>query len=781
VIYNDKTDVKTVLQRIHCGEIHNVVISPGPGTPESRDDVGLCVDLLRAQPRIPVLGVCLGFQALAVAHGGRVARAAEPVHGRLSAVEHTSHPLFADIPSGPAYQVVRYHSLVVEEESLPERLQAIAWCGMRSHALAVGPFREAGHEWTSPLGASQCMNGRTSENRTLMAMCHRELPHYGVQFHPESIGTTYGRQLLQNFRTLTFEYWSSRLAASRIYTGPFDSLLQAKPTNGASSSALADGTVQHGRCYHVLVRQVAGVVLSDIEGGTERIFTDIVLRGEPQTPANRADTFWLDSAATDRGRFSFMGGSGGPLWRRITYDLPDANHSHDVLGILTIIDAAGKRTTRQIGFWTWLEEELSCYRCITIGEGDEKGDGNASCRPPFDFWGGLVGYIGYEMKSQCGGKAAYNAATPDAALFFADRAIGVDHHTGNLWTLSVYNGSDGSQQAIDWIDATATAIQLLQPAKSMEASFRADDEATHRRKGATQKPVARDKLFVLRDTRSTYLANVALCMDALYRGDSYELCLTTQMQLDMAPDAWKLYHTLRHVNPAPYGAWLSFAGEDLVVCCSSPERFLRGDREGLLEAKPIKGTAPRSLNATAEEDAAAAARLPASEKDRAENLMIVDLLRNDLGRVCLPGTVHVPSLMAVESFATVHQLVSTVRGRKRPEISVAGAVRAAFPGGSMTGAPKLRSMEILDELEGGPRGIYSGSLGYFSINGAFDLNIVIRTAVVHRGRVSIGAGGAIVVQSNPDDEYEEMRLKAKALLSAIGRCDGSSEPAGVID
>jgi para-aminobenzoate synthetase len=259
------------------------------------------------------------------------------------------------------------------------------------------------------------------------------------------------------------------------------------------------------------------------------------------------------------------------------------------------------------------------------------------------------------------------------------------------------------------------------------------------------------------------MANVAACKRLLEAGESYEICITNEIALAGPRDAFALYRVLRRVNPAPYGAFLRLP--EGAVLSSSPERFLRVRRDRSIESKPIKGTASRRADPHA--DAEARARLLSSSKDRAEHLMIVDLLRNDLGLVSQIGSVHVAKLMDVESYETVHQLVSTIRGLLRDDVDLVDCLRATFPGGSMTGAPKLRTMEIIDGLEGAARGVYSGALGYLALNGTADLSIVIRTIVATARGATIGSGGAVVMLSDAEEEYDEMLLKAQPLLEAM--------------
>ena len=337
----------------------------------------------------------------------------------------------------------------------------------------------------------------------------------------------------------------------------------------------------------------------------------------------------------------------------------------------------------------------------------------------------------------------HRSKLPDAALLFCDRLIAFDHDQRRVHLVALADES-GVAAADAWLETAERELEQLQ---------------------APDPPPAPGALtFVPRDNRATYLANIAAAKHEIAEGETYEVCLTTELHSDGAVDPLAAYRALRARNPAPHAALLRLG--DVSVLSSSPERFLRVGRDRVVESKPIKGTAPRAAHPA--EDAYRAEALRADEKSRAENLMIVDLVRNDLGRVCALGSVEVPALMVIESYATVHQLVTTVRGRLRDDASAIDCIRAAFPGGSMTGAPKLRTMEILDRLESGPRGVYSGALGFLSVNGTADLSIVIRTLVASPHGLQIGSGGAIVAASDPAAEHDEMLLKARAVLEAVG-------------
>ena len=261
-----------------------------------------------------------------------------------------------------------------------------------------------------------------------------------------------------------------------------------------------------------------------------------------------------------------------------------------------------------------------------------------------------------------------------------------------------------------------------------------------------------------------YAELIAACQASIVAGDAYQLCLTNRVDVDVRPDPAAAYLALRGSSPSHHGGYVRFG--DVALLSASPEQFLHVDPDGIVSTKPMKGTRPRGTDPA--RDAELRRELLESEKERAENLMIVDLMRNDLGRIAELGTVSVPSLLDVEEYAHVHQLVSTVRARIRHPLTVLDVVQSAFPAGSMTGAPKRSAMEILHGLEEGPRGVYSGAFGYLGVDGSADLAMVIRSIVLTPDGASIGTGGGITALSVAEEEIEETRVKARALLEVLG-------------
>lgn len=449
----------------------------------------------------------------------------------------------------------------------------------------------------------------------------------------------------------------------------------------------------------------------------------------------REHAFWLDSAAPgSRGRFSFLGDASGPLGAVVTCDVNRGE---------VMVKGRGGAEARRESIFDFLGDELR-----RLGRPSRLGP-----ELPFEFDGGFVGYLGYELKADCDGARAHVAPTPDAAFLFADRVIAFDARERRTFLLCLCEPG-GAGEADRWLTETAVRLRSLPPLPEPPSQPGAPGELRFARR------------------RQRYLADVEECRRRLRAGETYEVCLTNTLRVEAPPDPLALYRALRRANPAPYAAYLRFG--DLAVLSSSPERFLGIESDGTVEARPIKGTCRRGK--TAAEDARLAAELAADGKTRAENVTIVDLLRNDLGRVCEFGSVEVAELMRVESYETVHQLVSGIRGRLRPEVDAAACVRACFPPGSMTGAPKLRTMAIIDELEGEARGVYSGAIGYLGLGGSGDLSVAIRVIVCDGEGADIGAGGAIVLESEPECEWGEMLLKATAPLRAF---EAGLDPASI--
>ncbi|CAM9505123.1 unnamed protein product [Ectocarpus fasciculatus] len=996
VVFNDDDDGDLWKTIERMGRVpDNIVISPGPGRPDVPKDFGMCAQALREAIDIPILGVCLGHEGLGLEHGATVARAPEPMHGRLSPVFHDGQDaLFRGVPQGS--RVVRYHSLVVDGDTLP----------------AEGPLRATA--WTG--------------DGVLMAMRHEQRPHWGVQFHPESVGTRHGSDIVRNFRDLTVAWHGGRGAAAAVANGgcvgigggiasPTESVrlqtdlpsgmvrngygkprAEVEMAAGASPALFPRGSAETAadavtpvvadttaaasvplpdrrsrpaprrrKPFVLLVEEVdmAGDALNDGDEG--RGPGDSRRRSGPTMPdtehAFRAlygddrTAWWLDSSSQRPGlavdgqakaRFTFMGGADGPLSQTIEcygggrLVIQHAGVEDDAVGA----EKGGNRQEVRGNIMDYLKAEMakmghaispegasddsgglevrmvgngggSSSGIPGVGDVDDEGrarndeDGRGTL--PFDFVGGFVGFLGYELRHEAtdvmrrsaggtewdwqppgggkwedsafGGSAAvhsdHGSSNPGASastavpvgsgedhagvngsagprhgggggdvplgfLVFVDRFVAFDHQQGKAYVLALSRaetspnddddggsidvavsddrrGNDAQASApttthpardgaLDWIRRTAASLRGLAPSRGgVSEGHAAAGTSPAALNGAADKVGTACAMDV---HRSRYEQSLEEVMRLVGEGETYEVCLTNQIVCErpkgpgaVATPPLDLYSRLRRSNPAPYAAYIVHdpnrrlsspaAGGDagaggaagrgggggdgpaFAVCCSSPEKFLKVDGDGWVESKPIKGTVKRGK--TPAEDLILATDLAKGEKNMAENLMIVDLVRNDLGRVCQTGSVSVPKLMHVESYATVHQLVSTIRGRLRPDCGALDAIAAAFPGGSMTGAPKRRTMEIIDRLEQGrPRGVYSGSIGFLGVDGAADFNIVIRTAVVTPQNVTVGAGGAVIALSEVDDEYEEMLLKATSVLGALGhkKHPGRGGPAG---
>ncbi|WP_370158060.1 aminodeoxychorismate synthase component I [Bradyrhizobium yuanmingense] len=375
--------------------------------------------------------------------------------------------------------------------------------------------------------------------------------------------------------------------------------------------------------------------------------------------------------------------------------------------------------------------------------------------PPFQ--GGAAGFLAYDMNQTLERLPALASRAPQAILHFYDIIISFDHCRQRCWIVST-----------GWPEKDPTR-------RETRARHRADEFAAllarpgKELKQSPGKPSSWHANF----SRDGYLTAVERVIGLILAGDVFQVNIAQRFSahLPASFDPIDFYCRLRRVNPAPFAALLRYG--TLTIASSSPERFLKLDgRE--VETRPIKGTIPRSPDS--EEDQRRAEFLLASDKDRAENTMIVDLMRNDLSRVCTPQSVDVPVLCGLESYASVHHLVSVVRGELAAGHDAVTLLRACFPGGSITGAPKVRSMEFIAEIEGFAREVYCGAIGFIGFSGCMDTNIAIRTVVLDGGLAVFHAGSGITAMSDPVTEYEEMRAKAQRIFEAFG-----DQPGGPVD
>ena len=391
----------------------------------------------------------------------------------------------------------------------------------------------------------------------------------------------------------------------------------------------------------------------------------------------------------------------------------------------------------------WLDREHSASsRFSVIGTGEEVMLPNIEAlrsgleihedlEVPFDFRPGLVGWLDFEQRKP--------------RFLRVESAMVFDHEKKHLYLIA---RSDDEFKFKQWLDAALLRIGLI-GGESLKYLHQTEDAVI--------------SAVNARHDDASYLKLIEKAKEQISAGNVYQLCLTNRFSIEGKADPLATFIRLRDQNPAPYSGYFKL-GETTLVS-SSPEQFLKVDSKSRVSSKPIKGTRRRGESEA--EDLEIFNELKNNTKERAENLMIVDLMRNDLAKVCEPETVSVEKLFDVESYATVHQLVSTIVGELAPGNDAVSAIAATFPAGSMTGAPKLKAIEIIGELEAGERGVYSGIAGFIGDNGSAEFGMVIRSLVFEGGAISLGVGGGITIDSEPEAELEETKLKAKALLRAL--------------
>ena len=684
-----------------------VIAGPGPGTPEKAEDIGLIANLwnLPEKYTVPVLGICLGFQSLVLSHGGSIYRLENPQHGIVTHVVHSNRSIFKGIGD---VRVTQYNSLAVKLDDAREYLQPLAY------------HRDLG-----------------TNSLILSAVCHRDpqKPHWGVQFHPESVCTNAaGAEIVRNWWQETLKWNQTHRQTKARQASVNDTSRETPRPRSATSRAPADGSSRSVSIQYKLIADNSISVdrLKDIADltGCHLLLLESVQKA-PGVPIH-----------PETGRFTIAGFCNEETKRILYYT---SNSRVEVRnGLNEILNEQGPTD-----LWKYLKVFLSSLNIM--GRGDKESP----------FWGGLLGFVSYETALESiAVEGTIQCARPDVCLAFVERSIVIDNVANRIWIQSTKSEDD------DWLAKVHLALT-------------GSDEGDHA--VLIEDPLPLKAANICLPEKEAYAQSVRTCKEEIRAGNSYELCLTTEGVLSLpaattkSDHAWKLYERLRELNGAPFAAYLRFGAEGsesaVSGVSSSPERFLSWDRKGHFQFRPIKGTLKKTPGMTQEQ----AERYFESTKERAENLMIVDLIRHDLNGVLPFGEAQTTKLMSVEEYATVYQLVSVVEGNLSFQTEYTTGVdvlAASLPPGSMTGAPKKRSCELLREIEQNrTRGIYSGVIGYLDVGGGGDFSVAIRTAFSWDQEQRdgydfwhIGAGGAITAQSDENAEYAEMLTKLEAVL-----------------
>jgi len=641
------------LEEIEDFNFDCIVISPGPGHPANKKDVGICGEIIDHFENTPILGICMGHQLLGVLNGAGISKLDYPTHGVVSKIQLIKDKIFSGISE--EFNAMRYHSLVIDSKSDLSNLEIL---------------------------------GKSSDDDQIMALKVKGKPHYGFQFHPESVGTEQGQMLINNFISFARES-VSRGRKKRL------SLFAEPHKLKISSEELFEASFKNSKY-----------------------------------------AFWLDSNSSEsfeKNQVSVMGEPDQLICFKdnsaYVYNVKDDRK--------TLISEI-----HDVDPFEFIKTELQEYN-IQVQD-------NYS----FDFAGGLIAAFTYESKKYAGfgndrQKKNKSLLGYDIVLYHVSSFVLVDQAKDQYWTAGV---KQDRKEFEDFKNEIESRISLHRVSQFYS------ERNSHNQE--TYYDVTASKWS---DSKGRYVEKINEIIQLLKQGETYEVCLTNMFTMNAEMDAFVLYKDLRKKNPTSYSAYFRFG--EYKILSSSPEKFISLSLDGKIASEPMKGT--RKRGSTDAEDEAIILEMINSKKDESELSMITDLLRNDIAKVSSKGGVIVKEKRYFRKYATVIQQSSVIESELDKMYDGVDLFRSVFPGGSVTGAPKHRTCDIIDKLEDFERGIYTGSIGYFSYLGSLNFNICIRTIEMNEKILRYGAGGAIVIDSDPEDEYGEILIKSKAVLDLL--------------